>query len=59
MTKNIPEGYLPSIFAQLGGSTQSSRKMQDAWNDLSGEKAQKPKRPVVDRVSIRFRGEVK
>lgn len=57
MTKNMPEGYLPSIFAQLGSnSSQSSRKMQDAWNDLGAAKIEKPKRPVIDRVSIRFRG---
>jgi hypothetical protein len=56
MTKNMPEGYLPSIFAQLGGSTQSSRKMQDAWADLAPAKTEKPKRPVIDSVKIRVGG---
>lgn len=59
MTKNMPEGYLPSIFAQLGNNSQSSRKLQDAWNDLGAGKTEKPKRPVIDRVSVRYMGNSK
>lgn len=48
-TKNLPEGYLPSLFAQLGAaSTQSSRKAQDAWAELNKLSTQPaPQRPQV------------